>query len=340
MKVRSNDTQFPRMCIFPEGTTNNGGCVMQFKKGAFTPGQPVTPILLTYPNEYYNCACSGRNGSDMSLIRCIFQFHNRMKAVILDAYEPNEEEKADPEKYARNVRDYMAKELNLPTTEHSYPDMFLGMEGASWKEPYYFDATFEMCEVKKMYSMELDDCKLLLKRFAEIDKEKGGSISLESFKTLLHLQTAEEEHTRRLYSFFDTADNGAIEFKDFLEGVALVSSSSTVAEKTTLAFVFSDKQGVGSVTAQNINTAAEEAKKLGLIDEIAPYLVDDKAIDKFDKDKDGRLSLAEYEELVASKESIIEPAVEVIKSQFGVCFESIKKKVEEERDAKMTTGEI
>ena len=340
MKVRSNDTRFPRMCIFPEGTTNNGGCVMQFKKGAFAPGQPVTPILLTYPNENYNCACSGRNGTDMSLIRCLFQFHNRMKAVILDAYVPNEEETANPELYAKNVRDYMAKEMNLPTTEHSYPDMFLGMEGAAWKEPYYFDASFEMCEVKKSYGLELDDCKLLLKRFSEIDKEKEGSIGLESFKNLFHLQTAEDLYTRRLLAFFDTADKGKVEFKDFLEGVALVSSSSTVAEKAPLAFVFSDKQGMGFVTAQNINAVAEEAKKLGLIDDAAPYLVDDEAIAKFDKDKDGRLSLADYEELVANKENIIEPALEVVKSQFGVCFESIKKKVEEDRDAKMTGGEI
>ena len=33
IQLRSEDTRFPRMCIFPEGTTNNGECLMAFKKG-------------------------------------------------------------------------------------------------------------------------------------------------------------------------------------------------------------------------------------------------------------------------------------------------------------------
>jgi len=331
MLVRAKDTRFPRMCIFPEGTTNNGGCIMQFKKGAFAPGQPITPVLLTYPNEHYNCACSGRNGTDMSLVRCLFQFHNRMKATILDAYEPNEEEKADPILFAKNVRNYMAKEMSLPTTEHSYPDMFLSMEGAAYKEPYFFDATFEMCEAKRIYGVDLDDCKLLLKRFAEIDKEKRGSISVESFKTLFHLQTAEENFVKRFYAFFDIDDTGAIEFSEFLEAVALVSSISTTEEKTALAFVFSDKFGMGTVSVQNINSVADEAKKMGLIEDTASFLV---------SENKGSIELAEYEEMVKNNPKIIEPAIEIIKAQFGASFENIKAKVEKERDAKMTTGDI
>jgi lysophosphatidylcholine acyltransferase/lyso-PAF acetyltransferase len=47
MNLRAKDSRFPRMCIFPEGTTTNGENLMLFKKGAFASGMPVTPLLLT-----------------------------------------------------------------------------------------------------------------------------------------------------------------------------------------------------------------------------------------------------------------------------------------------------
>jgi len=120
MNLRAKDNRFPRMCIFPEGTTTNGEVLMQFKKGAFTSGEPITPMLLMYPHEHYNSACAGRNGTDLSLIRCAFQFHNRMKVTILDAYVPSEAEIADPDLYADNVRKYMAEQMGMNTTEHTY----------------------------------------------------------------------------------------------------------------------------------------------------------------------------------------------------------------------------
>lgn len=65
----------------------------------------------------------------------------------------------------------MSKELNLPTTEHSYADMFLGMDGVTYPGEYYFDATFQMCDVKELFNLDLDDCKLLLRRW-------GGAVSM------------------------------------------------------------------------------------------------------------------------------------------------------------------
>ena len=47
---------FPRVVLFPEGTTTNGDALIEYKKGAFAPGQPVTPVLLKYTSKYYNPA--------------------------------------------------------------------------------------------------------------------------------------------------------------------------------------------------------------------------------------------------------------------------------------------
>jgi len=77
---------------------------------------------------------------------------------------------------------------------------------------------------------------------------------------------------------------------------------------------------------------------MGLLDknDSAPYLIDDKTISEFDKDKDGRMFIEEYLELIESNEKLIIPAIEIIKAQFGITIEAIKAKVEEDRQTKTT----
>ena len=41
--------RYSPVAIFPEGTTTSGKQIIQFKKGAFTPGLPVLPIVFKYP---------------------------------------------------------------------------------------------------------------------------------------------------------------------------------------------------------------------------------------------------------------------------------------------------
>merc|ERR1719399_1901035 len=40
------------LLIFPEGTTSNGTGLTDFRKGAFVPGVPVRPILLSYAGDW------------------------------------------------------------------------------------------------------------------------------------------------------------------------------------------------------------------------------------------------------------------------------------------------
>ncbi len=319
MILRSKDSRFPRMCIFPEGTTNNGKLIMQFKKGAFAPGEPVTPVLLTYPNDHYNCACAGRNGTDMSMVRCLWQFHNRMHATILDAYEPSEEEKADPELFARNVRDYMAREMDLPTSEHTYPDLFLQMEGTKMHGEYYFNQDFEVGALTEMFGLKLDQCKLLLRRFAEVDKDKDGSISRPEFVEMFHLQTSPPPYIDRLMSFFDTEDAGVLHFRQFVQGVALVSEVASVEQRVPLAFVMADRGCKEAVDADDMRAICEAGKAL------APqeFPFDEKAFMKFDKDRDGVLNYAEFEEYVKANNGALKPVVAIAKDRVGVCFETL-----------------
>jgi len=335
LKVRSQDSRFPRVCVFPEATTSNGAQLMQFKKGAFASGEPVTPLLLTYPAAHYNSAHTGQNGTNMSLIRCFFQFHNRMKVVILDAYVPDEEEKADADLYASNVRTHMAKELGIPTVEHTLPDFFLMREGQD--ADFYYECDFVVAELTVRWGLDLDKCKVLLSMFMEIDKKKAGALSQEDFVDLFRLQTAEKEYISNFFSFFDDDDTGAISMREYIQAVAAVSASATLTERAALAFAACDKSARGGLSVEDLRRAGEEFATLGTVlatskggADAGSSLVDAKMFAKHDKDGDGLLN---YEEFMAfakdgDNAKVLAAPVGIIRELLGVCFENLNEGTE------------
>lgn len=64
---------WPQIMIFPEGTCTNGQALIEFKPGAFYPGQSVQPVLIRYPNKIdtYTWTWQGkfRGGSLRSLLK-------------------------------------------------------------------------------------------------------------------------------------------------------------------------------------------------------------------------------------------------------------------------------
>ena len=80
------------LAMAPEGTCGDGRCLLQFKTGAFVPGQPILPVLLSYNKRHHNpawtiinegwhfvsaCTCFG-------MIRGIL-WHTAAWAVIISA---------------------------------------------------------------------------------------------------------------------------------------------------------------------------------------------------------------------------------------------------------------
>lgn len=45
---------FPRMLLFPEGTTTNGKVLISFQLGAFIPGHPIQPVIVRYPHVHFD----------------------------------------------------------------------------------------------------------------------------------------------------------------------------------------------------------------------------------------------------------------------------------------------
>lgn len=78
--------RFPPILIFPEGTTTNGHCLIDFKRGAFVPAVTVQPIVIKYPCHHYNPADTGRHSGNKSLFWLMLQFANWIEVTELDPY--------------------------------------------------------------------------------------------------------------------------------------------------------------------------------------------------------------------------------------------------------------
>lgn len=106
------------LLLFPEGTTSNGAALLEFKKGAFTPGVPVRPVVICYTGNWhpanvnFKVSQKGeiRQTSDAEWGE---QFLNHLihslEVRVLPPYIPNEEEKKDAGLYASSVRNVMSE---------------------------------------------------------------------------------------------------------------------------------------------------------------------------------------------------------------------------------------
>lgn len=114
---RAADTRYPPMMIAPEATTKPKDCLLRFRRGAFTPGRPVLPVLLRYKARHFNPGWGVTHSTPFHLWRLLSQFVNHLSIEILPPYIPSEIEKRDASVYAASVRDVMAKALQVPLVE-------------------------------------------------------------------------------------------------------------------------------------------------------------------------------------------------------------------------------
>lgn len=105
------------LCILPEGTTHNGRSLLKFFSGAFEGGGPVQPVLLSYPHTHFNASFFGRGLGDHAL-RLLFNPWQFITVKYLDVYHPTEQEAADAERYAENVRRAMAEAASVPCSDY------------------------------------------------------------------------------------------------------------------------------------------------------------------------------------------------------------------------------
>jgi len=118
---RAAKPEEPPIAIYPEGTTTNGSCLCKFHAGAFAAGAPVKPVCIRYTYTGYNPSYDVNTAFEW-MYGILGATGITIELISLPVYVPNEEEKKDPLLFGRNVREVMAKELNVPVYDVTHKD--------------------------------------------------------------------------------------------------------------------------------------------------------------------------------------------------------------------------
>ncbi|KAG8437778.1 hypothetical protein GDO86_008472 [Hymenochirus boettgeri] len=285
-KRTTSKGEWPQVLIFPEGTCTNRSCLISFKPGAFLPGVPVQPILLTYPNslDTVTWTWQGCTFGEL-LLMTLCQVCTNVVVEFLPVYVPSEDEKNDPYLYANNVRHIMATALELPVTDHTYEDCRLMMTAGDLTLPMEAGLV-EFTKISKKLNLKWDKIRNQLETFASIAGScKGGKIGIEEFAD--HLKLPVSDVLKELFSLFDRNNDGTIDFREYVIGVAVLCSPSNTEETIKMAFKLFDVDEDGSITEDEFSSLLQSS--LGV-----PNLNVSKLFRDIDTDKSEKISYEEF----------------------------------------------
>ncbi|RNA31361.1 lysophosphatidylcholine acyltransferase 2 [Brachionus plicatilis] len=245
-------SDWPQVLIFPEGTTTNGSCLINFKPGAFIPKLPVQPVIIKYRNKINTITWTwqGLSVFKVSLLT-LCQFNNSMEVHYLPVYEPDEKEKQDALLYAFNVRSIMANFLNVITTNHSYEDCRLMCRARELNLPLE-SAIIEFVQIKEKLRIDFDNCEDLLKKFSSFARKKDGKMTFEDFCNYLELPVNSDTHN--VFDLYDRNKDGKIDFREFIIGLCLISRPDDNEANLKLAFEMFNKNGKNNVNLEDFQS--------------------------------------------------------------------------------------
>ncbi|CAI5995458.1 unnamed protein product [Closterium sp. NIES-64] len=256
IKKRAMCNDWARVLLFPEATTTNGRSLVSFKTGAFAPGLPVQPVVVTYPYTSFDPSWVAEGLPDMTLLwRIMSQPHNRMRVEYLPVIVPTEEEKRDAKKFAERVRLAMARRLNLALTDHSFGNVLLALEAKKLKLPVG-TANVEFGRLEQLFRVDVREAKQYLRRFHAMDVGHCGTVSYPGFISALGLP--DSEASQMLFDFLDTNERGTVNFREFLAGLVFVSRHPQFHDSVEKAFKRLDLDGDGRLTAHEAKEGMRE----------------------------------------------------------------------------------
>jgi len=137
-----------------------------------------------------------------------------------------------------------------------------------------------------------DEVARLQKRFKKLDLDHSGSISTDELLAMPELK--ENPLVKRVVAIFDADSSGEIEFKEFVQGLAMFVVQTT-ERQDKLRFLFSvyDLDGDGSISNSDLFTVLQMMVGKNLKDTQLQQMVD-KTILALDKDQDGKISFEEF----------------------------------------------
>ncbi|KAB2002833.1 hypothetical protein ES319_D11G091600v1 [Gossypium barbadense] len=285
IKRRASCNVFPRVLLFPEGTTTNGKALISFQLGAFIAGHPIQPIIVRYPHVHFDQSW-GFISLPKLMFRMFTQFHNFMEVEYLPLIMPSDHQKQNAVRFAERTGRAMASALNVVQTSHSYGDLMLLMKAAQLQQEKPWIYMVEMARIESLYHISSLEAVDFLDKFLSMNPDPSGCVKPHDFLRVLQLKacTLSEE----IFGFLDVEKNGSITFKQFLFGSAHVLKLPLFRQACELAFAECDTDGDNFCTKKELADVLRHTFRELDDDEVQGLF------NLFDTDNDGRMSRDDF----------------------------------------------
>ncbi|KAI3800486.1 hypothetical protein L1987_28577 [Smallanthus sonchifolius] len=215
IKRKASAHKFPRVLLFPEGTTTNGRQLISFQLGAFIPGYPIQPVVIRYPHIHFDQSW-GHIALATLMFRMFMQFHNFMEVEYLPVISPSKHHKESPARFAERTGRAMASALNVIQTYHSFADYALLSKAVKAGQEKFSPFMVEMAQVQKLYHLSSSEAVDFLERFLAMNPDSSGCVEYRDFIRVLRLKHS--PLSENIFGFIDVDKDGFITFKEFLVG--------------------------------------------------------------------------------------------------------------------------
>ncbi|XP_006831120.1 PREDICTED: lysophosphatidylcholine acyltransferase 2B-like [Chrysochloris asiatica] len=250
--------KWPQILIFPEGVCTNRSCLVTFKLGAFTPGVPVQPVLLRYPNTLDTVTCTWQGLSRLQVfLLTLCQLFTRVTIEFMPIYTPNNDEKEDPILFANTVRINMANALGVPVTDHTYEDCKLMVSAGHLQLPMEAGLV-EFTKISHKLKLDWDNIHQCLDEYAAIAvASEGGKIGIEEFARFLKLPISKP--LRQLFALFDRNKDGSIDFREYVIGLTVLCNPDNTEQILRMSFKLFDLDKDGFITKEELTSILRAA---------------------------------------------------------------------------------
>uniref|UniRef100_A0A7N0T4L2 EF-hand domain-containing protein n=1 Tax=Kalanchoe fedtschenkoi TaxID=63787 RepID=A0A7N0T4L2_KALFE len=281
IKRKGGCDRFPRVLLFPEGTTTNGRAIISFQLGAFIPGYPIQPVVVRYPHVHFDQSW-GLISLGKLMFRMFTQFHNFMEVEYLPVIYPHENHKEHAVRFAEKTSHAIASALNVVQTGHSYGDLLLLMKASQSNQNNPSNYLVEMAQVESVFHISTLEAVEFLEKFLSMNPDPSGRVHFDSFLNGLKLRPC--ALSKKIFKFIDLENNGFINFKQFLCGSAHVMNLPLFRQACELAFAECDTSRSNSVSLQDFQELIRPA-----IPDMSDEEISD-LFDLFDADGNGKVS--------------------------------------------------
>ncbi|KHN04106.1 1-acylglycerophosphocholine O-acyltransferase 1 [Glycine soja] len=284
IKRRASCNRFPRVLLFPEGTTTNGRNLISFQLGAFIPGYPIQPVIVRYPHVHFDQSW-GHVSLGKLMFRMFTQFHNFFEVEYLPVIYPLDDKETAVHFRERTSRD-IATALNAVQTGHSYGDIMLHMKAQEAKQENPSSFMVEMTKVESLFHISSMEAVDFLDKFLAMNPDSSGRVQYHDFLRVLRLKAC--PLSAKIFSFIDVEKSGTITFRQFLYGSAHVMSQPGFHQACEEAFAGCGGAVKAYVVEQELRDFIQPVILNWSEDEVHELFM------VFDNDNDGRIDKNDF----------------------------------------------